>query len=255
MQRVVSWIFTIPYIPLFFAILCFFQPLQIIALCFGYKAHKFVLDLMNLVLIINFRTVGTRFKVRWDYIPPQDKPLIIVSNHQSMYDIPFIIWIMRRYHPKFIAKKELGRWIPSISFALRNMGSVLIDRTDQAQAIASIEQFAQQTAAKHHAAVIFPEGTRARDGVMKKFNSAGLITLMKNMPDAEVIPIAINGSWELVRYNLLPVPFGRTVTFTVLPAITVAGRAGKEVVKDCERAIRKAIFQAPIDSPTQADLT
>ena len=144
---------------------------------------------------------------------------------------------------------------PSISFALRNMGSVLIDRTDQTQAIASIEQFAQQTAAKHHAAVIFPEGTRARDGVMKNFKSAGLITLMKNMPDAEVIPIAINGSWELVRYNLLPVPFGRTVTFTVLPAITVAGRAGKEVVKDCERAIRKAIFQAPIDSPTQADLT
>jgi 1-acyl-sn-glycerol-3-phosphate acyltransferase len=255
MHRIVSWLFTIPYIPLFFAILCFFQPLQIIALSFGYRAHKFILDLMNLVLIINFRTVGTRFLVSWKFTPRLDKPLIIVSNHQSMYDIPFIIWIMRRYHPKFIAKKELGRWIPSISFALRNMGSVLIDRSDQSQAITAIEQFAQQTATLKHAAVIFPEGTRARDGVMKNFKSAGLITLMKNMPDADIIPIAINGSWELVRYNLLPVPFGRTVTFTVLPAISAAGKTGKEVVKECETVIRKAILQPALDSSAQADLT
>lgn len=254
MHKIISWIFTIIYVPLFWSILCFFHPLQILALPLGYRPHKFVLDLMNLCLIINFRTVGTRFKVNFDYTPPTNVPLILVTNHQSMYDIPFIIWIMRAYHPKFIAKKELGRWIPSISFALRNMGSVLIDRGDQSQAIASIENFARSCAEKNFSAVIFPEGTRARDGKMRGFKSAGLITLIKNMPTAQIVPIALDGSWELVRYNLFPVPFGRTVTFTVLPPVSTSNRSGKEVVKECELRIRTALNQPltapPLDSTT-----
>ncbi len=243
MHRVVSWLLTAPYVPLFWGILCFFHPLQMIALPLGYRAHKFVLDLMNLCLIINFRTVGTRFRIQFDYTPPEGAEIIFVSNHQSMYDIPFIIWIMRRYHPKFISKKELGKWIPSISFALRNMGSVLIDRGDSSQAIAAIEEFGRSVAEKKWSAVIFPEGTRARDGKMKHFKSAGLSTLIKNMPNAEIVPIAIDGSWELVRYNLFPVPFGRTVHFTVLPPIKNNGKSGKEIAADCENAIRTALSQ------------
>lgn len=243
MHTIISWFFTVFYVPLFWGILVAFHPLQMLALPLGYGPHKFVLDLMNLCLIINFRTVGTRFRVRFEYTPPEGVPLILVSNHQSMYDIPFIIWIMRRYHPKFISKKELGRWIPSISFALRNMGSVLIDRNDQAQSIAAIEAFARSCNEKNFSAVIFPEGTRARDGKMRSFKSAGLLTLSRQMPEAQIIPIALDGSWELVRYNLFPVPFGRTVTFTVLPPVSPSEFQGKALVKECERAIRTSLGQ------------
>lgn len=244
MQKIISWALTIPYIPLFFGILCVFHPLQMISLMFGYRAHKFILDLMNLCLLINFRTVGTRFRVTFEYQPPFDKPRIFVSNHQSMYDIPFIIWVLRKYDPKFIAKKELGRWIPSISFALRNMGSVLINRGDQSQAINAIARFGESISEKNYSAVIFPEGTRARDGVLKPFKSAGLTTLIQHMPDAEIIPIVINGSWELVRYNLLPVPFGRTLSIKVLAPISRGNKSGKEITKECEMAIKAALGQA-----------
>lgn len=243
MRALLNWTFTLPYVPLFWGILCLFHPLQMIALLFGYHAHKFVLDLMNLCLIINFRTVGTRFRINFQHRPTRGKPIVFVSNHQSMYDIPLLIWHLREYHPKFIAKRELGRWIPSISFALRNMGSVLIDRGDQARAISAIETFACTVREERWSAVIFPEGTRARDGVMKNFKSAGLGALIKNMPDAEIVPIAIDGSWELVRYNLFPVPFGRLVSLTVLPPVTSVGKTSKEISKLCESSIRTALGQ------------
>ena len=44
------------------------------------------------------------------------QPIIVVSNHQNMMDIPPLIWYFRHQHAKFISKKELGRGIPSVSF-------------------------------------------------------------------------------------------------------------------------------------------
>ena len=63
------------------------------------------------------------------------KPLIIVANHQSTYDIPPIIWHLKKFHPKFISKKQLGRGIPGVSYNLRNGGSVLIDRSRPKESI------------------------------------------------------------------------------------------------------------------------
>lgn len=242
-RRILSWVVTVPYVPLFGFILCFFHPLQMIALRFGYTAHKIVLDLMNLCLVTNFRTAGTRFKVTFDTPIPEQTPVILVSNHQSMYDIPLIIWNLRKYHPKFIAKRELGKGIPSISFALRHMGSVLIDRGSQAQALEAIGEFGKTIATRQFMACIFPEGTRARDGKMKHFKSAGLITLLRTMPDALVVPMALDGSWELVRYKLLPIPFGVTVTFQVLAPVSREGKDERAIVAECELRIRAALGQ------------
>ena len=45
-----------------------------------------------------------------------------------MYDISPIMWYLRKHHVKFVAKKELGKGIPSVSYNLRHGGSILIDR-------------------------------------------------------------------------------------------------------------------------------
>jgi 1-acyl-sn-glycerol-3-phosphate acyltransferase len=72
------------------------------------------------------------------------KPLIIVANHQSTYDIPPIIWYLKKFHPKFISKKHLGKGIPGVSYNLRNGGSVLIDRRRRDEAIKLIKIFAEK---------------------------------------------------------------------------------------------------------------
>jgi 1-acyl-sn-glycerol-3-phosphate acyltransferase len=46
---------------------------------------------------------------------PNGVPIIFVANHQSLYDILGIIWYLRKFHAKFVSKKELGKGIPSVS--------------------------------------------------------------------------------------------------------------------------------------------
>jgi 1-acyl-sn-glycerol-3-phosphate acyltransferase len=158
-----------------------------------------------------------------------------------MYDIPMTMWECRRQNVGYIAKKELGRWIPSISFALRRLGSVLIDRKDAAQAVRDIEQFGRVKDAACEVAAIFPEGTRARDGVMKRFKPTGLKALLRSMPNAMIQPLAIRGNWELLRYKFLPIPYGTSIELEFLPPIEREGRSDDELVSEIEGVVRRAV--------------
>ena len=59
--------------------------------------------------------------------------------------------------------------------------------------------------------VIFPEGTRSRDGALKPFRPAGAEAMLAAADSLPVIPTAIDGSWRLLVHNLRPVPYGTTV--------------------------------------------
>jgi 1-acyl-sn-glycerol-3-phosphate acyltransferase len=61
------------------------------------------------------------------------------------------------------------------------------------------------------AVVIFPEGTRSRDGRLRAFKLGGLSELIAAAPSLPIVPATIDGSWELLRHKLLPVPFGTRV--------------------------------------------
>ena len=152
---------------------------------------------------------------------PEKGPLIIVANHQSMYDIPPMIWHLRKYHPKFVSKKELGKGIPSVSFNLRHGGSVLIDRKDRRQAMRAIADMGSYIEKTGHTAVIFPEGTRSRDGHPKPFRTIGLKILIENAPSAHILPVSINNSWKMLRYGKFPLGIGNHIRFELhspLPA-------------------------------------
>lgn len=168
------------------------------------------------------RILGTRYSFQNDQNIPTDRPLIIVTNHQSMYDIPPIIWHMRKYHPKFVSKIELGKGIPSVSYNLRHGGSVLINRKDPKQSIAQLEKLGNFIEAHNRSAVIFPEGTRSRTGEPKPFRTTGIKVLMKNAPSALIIPISINNSWKLLRYGKFPMGLGSHVKFEVHPPMEIS---------------------------------
>ncbi len=125
-------------------------------------------------------------------IIPENGPIIFVANHQSLYDIVAIIWYLRRFHAKFVSKKELGKGIPSVSYNLRHGGSVLIDRKDPKQAIPTIMGLGAYIEKYKRSAVIFPEGTRSKTGAPKKFSENGLKMLCKKMEDRLLIKIRVN---------------------------------------------------------------
>ena len=161
----------------------------------------------------------------------------MVANHQSMYDIIAIIWYMRKFHPKFVSKKELGKGIPSVSFNLRHGGSVLIDRKDPKQAIPTIKKLGEYIHTYKRSAVIFPEGTRSRDGHPKPFALTGFKILCKSSPSAFVVPITINNSWKMVKFGIFPVGLGNRLTFTVHQPMPVNNASFEEFAKNVEEVI------------------
>lgn len=241
MRKAIGWLLTPLHLLLFAAVLLVFHIAQVLALPFGYEAHKRVVDYLNFFVLASLKVMGTRFELSCEHALPKDRPLIVVSNHQSMYDIPMLGWLFRDHHPKFIAKIELGKWLPSISYNLRHGGSVLIDRSDPRSSMRAILNFGKRVEERRYAASIFPEGTRARDGVMKEFIPAGLITLVRAAPSAIIVPVAIDGSWELLRYRMRPVPYGVRVTCKALAPVDAKEYSPKDLVGVVEKRIREEL--------------
>lgn len=197
---------------------------------------------MNLCLMWCSHILGTRFSYFNPHNIPTDQPIIIVSNHQSMNDIMPITWYMRKYHPKFISKIELGKGIPSVSYNLTHGGSVLIDRKNPRQSIPALIKFGEYIEKTKRTAVIFPEGTRSIDGTPKPFQTRGLEILLKKIPSAIVVPLTINNSWKTLRYGKFPMGLGAHITFTVHKPVKIDTFVNTEtLINSIETTIKKHI--------------
>jgi 1-acyl-sn-glycerol-3-phosphate acyltransferase len=152
-----------------------------------------------------------------------------------------MIWYLRKFHCKFVSKKELGSGIPSVSYNLRHGGSVLIDRKDPKQAIPTIKGLSEYIEKNKRTAVIFPEGTRSKTGQPKEFAQSGLKILCKYAPSAYVVPISINNSWKIVKYGFFPLGLGNRLTFTVHKPLAVSEFDFAELMKRTENAVVKGI--------------
>ena len=244
MTKVFTYPITAIYYAIFFIVLCFFHPIQIICLnIFGYESHKKSVDVLNLFLIRITNLLNIKFKFENIDRIPENVPLILVANHQSMYDIIGVIWYLRKFHVKFVSKKELGSGVPSISYNLRNGGSVLIDRKDPKQAIVEISKLSKYIETHKRSALIFPEGTRSKTGLPKKFSETGLKILCKYAPSAYIVPISINNSWKIFRYGLFPIDLGNHVKFTIGESFAVADFSFEEIMTKTEQAILLNIKQ------------
>lgn len=235
-------LFSYPITILFYFVfgfwLCLFHPIQWVCLnLFGYRAHAYSVAILNYLLIRTTHLLGTTYQLKGHKSMPQNVPIIWVANHQSMYDIPPIIWFMRKFHPKFVSKKELGKGIPSVSFNLRHGGSVLINRKDAKQAIAQIEQMGRYIERHKRSVVIFPEGTRSKTGVPKKFATNGLKTLIAQSPSAYIVPISINNSWKMVKYGAFPMGLGNKITFEFHQPLKVSDFTADELLIKTEQII------------------
>ena len=247
MSKFFGYIFTPLFYLLFFGFLCIFHPIQWICFkLFGYKAHKSSVDVLNFFLtycnwsLFNSVTFDNRQNL------PNNQPIIFVANHQSMYDIPGIIWFLRKHHPKFISKIELTKNIPSISYNLRVGGGANIDRKDSIQAVSELIKLGRRMKENNWSTVIFAEGTRAKDGKLKPFQIGGIATLLKVVPDALLVPIAIENSWKIVRFGSFPLTVGNPIKWTVLNPIDQTDKNAEEIVLAAENAIREQLNQPKI---------
>ncbi len=139
---------------------------------------------------LTLRLLDSHLEVR-GVVPPGR--YIVVSNHQSTADIAIIPWALRTLNVKFVAKEELGHGIPTVSMALRHWGSALISREGTRSDIASIRTMARGLADWDASVVIFPEGTRSRDGRLQPYKS-GAVRIVAKETALPLLPIAIDGT-------------------------------------------------------------
>lgn len=241
MQKLISYPFSILYLVLFGATLLLFHPIQWICFnWFGYEAHRKSVALLNLCLLRCTQVLGTTYSFKIPHKIPTDRPIIFVLNHQSMHDIPPVIWFMRKHHPKFVSKMELGKGIPSVSYNLRHGGSVLIDRKDSKQSLTQIAKLGTYIEEHKRAAVIFPEGTRSKTGVPKKFHVTGLKLLIRKAPSALIVPISINNSWKMLKYGKFPYGLCNHISFMVHAPLELTGNT-EAIIARTEQIITQNI--------------
>ncbi len=162
-------------------------------------------------------------------------PRIMVSNHQSWFDV-FALWAHLPVGFRFVAKKELGR-IPIYGRAWKACGHVSVDRGDRDAAIESLGQASEEVKELGLTMVMFPEGTRSPTGELQPFKKgAFVLAIQLQIP---LVPIAIVGSRAIMRKGGWRVSSGE-VTIRVGDAISSEGLAFRdrdELVKQGHAAV------------------
>ena len=153
----------------------------------------------------------------------KDNPCIYMSNHQSYFDI-FALLAGLPVDFKFILKKELMK-IPIFGRAMRSAGYISLDREDNRKAIVSMNMAADRI--RNGASVlIFPEGTRSDDGVVREFKKGGFHLALKS--GCDIVPVAIAKSRDIVPKGSLKVNRG-TIYFRIGRSIPVTDYSKRDM--------------------------
>lgn len=132
-----------------------------------------------------------------DKLKELPKQFIVISNHQSLLDIPAFMNFFRDKEIRFVAKDVLARHIPLVSEMLRAQQHCMVPRKGSPMvAMKVIQDFGSRVLEKNQIPIIFPEGTRTRDGNVGKFYSAGFRKLCEstNLP---VVACALDGGYQI----------------------------------------------------------
>jgi 1-acyl-sn-glycerol-3-phosphate acyltransferase len=166
---------------------------------------------------IQLGTTGTRVKIQGlGNLDPQ-KSYILVSNHQSNFDI----FTLLGYLPiqfRWIAKAELFR-LPFLGWAMSRIGYIPIERDSPKKAYRSMLQAAEKVR-KSVSVMIFPEGTRSPDGNLQPFKKGLFLIALKSQ--APILPIAIRGTGKIMQKGDWRIHPGK-VDIIIAPPIETAG--------------------------------
>jgi len=162
---------------------------------------------------------------------------VIVSNHQSQYDI-FVLYGWLNIDFKWVMKQEL-RKVPAIGISCERLGHIYVDRSNREAALASINA-AKQRIVDGTSVLFFPEGTRSRDNRMRPFKKGAFrMALDLQLP---ILPITIQGTRDILPSDTMDLYPGRA-TMIIHPPIAIDDFSHDTL--DDLMARTRAVIQAP----------
>lgn len=137
---------------------------------------------------------------------PSSGPVILISNHQSNVDmLALLISIPRSF--RVVAKRLLFR-IPIFGWCLSLAGMIPIDRDNRTLAIRSLDKAAERVRSGHPV-LLFPEGTRSRDGRLLPFKKGAFVIAVKS--GVPIVPVSVSGGVRILPKGSVLVRTGRLV--------------------------------------------
>jgi 1-acyl-sn-glycerol-3-phosphate acyltransferase len=184
---------------------------------------------------------GTRLTIEGQENIEPDGSYLVVANHLSTLDI-MVCFVAVRLPIRYLAKKELFR-IPLLAQAMRAIGIIEVDRSARSSIHSSVNRQASEVIANKRSLIIYPEGTRPRDGVMKPFKKGAFtMAIASELP---VLPLSIHGTYEAAVPGK-PWFHGGPVTAIIDPPISTEGMtpADADALRD---RVRELIAQRVSD--------
>lgn len=196
----------------------------------GYFAHWCARTWSRLILA----TTGVRVTVTGAERLEPGRTYVFVANHQSIYDIPILFWSLP-YQLRIIAKDSLGRF-PFLGWHLRRTGHMLVDRRRPARA--AIFSWASRLTSRGLSLIVFPEGTRSRDGRVGRFKGGGFLLALE--AGLAVVPLSVVGSRHVMLKGRLATYPGHVhlVVHEPIDTSALAGTNPKEFGERVRQIIR-----------------
>jgi 1-acyl-sn-glycerol-3-phosphate acyltransferase len=164
-----------------------------------------------------------------------DETFVVMSNHQSLYDIPVLFQALNR-PMRMVAKKELFR-IPFFGHAMTAAEFVRVDRGNRRQAFEAIDR-AKELVESGLDVWIAPEGTRSKDGGLGEFKRGGFHLALGT--GARILPVSLAGTRQVMPTSGLRIVKKQGVRVAVSPPID-PNDFGKKRLPELVEAVRTAI--------------
>ncbi len=146
---------------------------------------------------------GLQVKISSD-VPKEDIPshCMIIANHQSLVDIAVLLFAFPHHSLRFVAKKELEHWYPAVSHVLRAQKHAMIDRrANYSSTMKKLGRFGRSSVSGY-CPVVFPEGTRSRDGLVKTFSAGAVRRVLEGNP-LPIVSVAVDGGYKVSHFESL----------------------------------------------------
>ena len=135
------------------------------------------------------------FKIEGEENIKSNTHYFFAANHESEFDIP-LVFAAIKLQMVAISKIELKN-IPFLGWAMQAAGHIFVNRKNHVSALKSMEKAKESMSQNPRSVIIFPEGTRSKDGQILPFKKGGLILAM-NLK-MEVVPLGIIGTRTLIQ--------------------------------------------------------
>jgi 1-acyl-sn-glycerol-3-phosphate acyltransferase len=165
---------------------------------------------------------------------PTEGGVLVVSNHQSHFDPPLVgMGVPRRMN--YLARDTLFGFAP-LGWLIHSLDAIPIDR--EGIGLGGIKESLRRLK-RGEMVLIFPEGTRTRDGEIAAFRPG--FTALAARSGAAILPVAVEGAYAAwPRERKFPGPGRIWVRYgPPIPPEEIRGRDERELLVEVERRVRE----------------